>query len=110
MEVELINGHKTEKELQVQRIDRKGPEIYRYSWNTEENVFVGYLSDDLSGPDYGEIYLELPDKEQRQPVFYDEKKDRIEFPLYESTSTIIIYDRAGNRAVYEIIPHRMEGV
>lgn len=110
VEVELINGHKTEKELQISRIDKKGPEMYRYFWDTEENVFVGYLSDDLSGPDYGEVYLEMPDKERQQPVIYDEKKDRIEFPLYESTSTITIYDRAGNRTVYEIIPHRNGGV
>ena len=104
VEVSLMNGKTVGQQFRVGRIDKEKPKLYWHSWDVNSGLFYGLVSDDLSGVDYERIYTEALGRSGKLSA-YEEAAGRIEIHLPENTTNMMIYDKAGNRAVYEISPH-----
>lgn len=102
VEVTGKTGSVSKKEFEVINIDKESPVLLRHSWNEDKNRFYGYLSDELSGIDFIEIYKKDKNGTRTKPVFYDEKRGVVEFVLPEEEFFIEIYDKAGNMREYEV--------
>lgn len=105
VEVNLMNGKTVWQEFEVSRIDKEKPKLYWYSWDTSARLFYGLITDNLSGVNFEQLYLENSAGKNKKINSYDSSNGKFEMPLPDEVQTIKISDMAGNQILYEITPN-----
>lgn len=108
VEVILWNGCKKTETIEISKIDKVIPELYWYSWDTDNDIFYCLVKDDLSGVNYSKIYQEDTDGKIYEPISYNEETGEVKFRLLEVPFNIKLFDNGNNFSIYKIESYMYE--